>query len=163
MKKAVFFDRDGTLIHDKHYLNDPNNIDYMPGVFTALKSLSEAGYLLFVVTNQSGIPRGLVSEENLQEIHQHMQNEFSKHGFKIEKYYHSPYLPESDHPSRKPNPGMLLQAAEEFSIDLSSSWMIGDKDIDLQAGERAGTHSLQVSESKSLTDCANEILKANTN
>ena len=158
MKKAIFFDRDGTLIENKHYLNDPNDIEYMPGVFEALKSLSDAGYLLFVATNQSGIPRGLVSEENMHEIHKRMQDKFSENGFKIEKYYYSPHMPDSDHPSRKPNPGMLLQAAEEFSIDLNSSWMIGDKDIDVETGHNAGAQSILLDSTVTLLDCAKRIL-----
>ena len=158
MNKAVFFDRDGTLIVDKHYLNDPNDIEYMPGAFTALKKLSDAGYMLIVVTNQSGIPRGKVTEENLHQIHSNMQSEFEKHGFKIEEYYFSPHLPDSDHPTRKPNPGMLLQASEEHSVDLKSSWMIGDKDIDVEAGHRAGARSILFDGNITLEECAEKIL-----
>ncbi len=142
LKKAVLFDRDGTLIIDKHYLNDPEGVEFLPGAFEALARLRDAGFLLIVVTNQSGIARGLVQTENLVRIHEKMQSELAKHGLEISRYYHSPHLPESDHPTRKPNPGMLLQAIQDFHLDREQTWMVGDKPSDIEAGRRAGVRSI---------------------
>lgn len=139
--KLLILDRDGTLIFDKVYLNDPANIEYLPGVFTALKQFQKKGFQFAVATNQSGIPRGKVQLENLLSIHQRMRGDFERQGLTIEKFYFSPHLPDSDHPSRKPNPGMLLQALKDLVGDPGSSWMIGDKMIDVEAGHRAGCRS----------------------
>jgi histidinol-phosphate phosphatase family protein len=142
--KAVFFDRDGTLIVDKIYLNDPDAIEYLPGVFTALQMLRDAGYVFFVATNQSGVPRGKVTIPNLLEIHRRIRAAFSQHGVDILEFYYAPYLTEHDHIFRKPNPGMLLQGASEYNIDLGKSWMVGDKMVDVEAGHRAGVRSILV-------------------
>lgn len=143
-QKAVFVDRDGTIIIDKVYLNDPEQIEYIPGVFDSLKKLRDLGYHFFVATNQSGIPRGRVQLRNLNEIHRRIRAEFSRHGVDICEFYYAPYMTDFDHPMRKPNPGMLLTAAEEYNIDLGQSWMIGDKDVDVSAGHRAGARAVLV-------------------
>src|SRR5688572_28522132 len=96
-QKAVFFDRDGTLIQDRVYLNDPEQIVYLPGIFTALRDLRDAGFAFFVVTNQSGIPRGLVSLKNLHEIHRRIRFAFAEHGVDIRDFYYAPYLTNDDH------------------------------------------------------------------
>lgn len=144
MNKAVIFDRDGTLIVDKYYLNNPDDVEYLPGVFEHLLRLKEAGYRFVVATNQSGIPRGWVKEENLHAIHKRMTQDFAVYGIEFEAYYYSPHMPESDHPDRKPNPGMLLRAAKEFHLDLRQSWMVGDKMSDVEAGHRAGTKTVLI-------------------
>jgi len=141
-RKTIFLDRDGTIIEDIPYLNDPDKINYLPNVFKALKNLREAGYSFVIVTNQSGVPRGLVKIENLHEIHNRIQREFSKHGIEFLEFYYAPHLPDSQHHTRKPNPGMLLLASDKFDIDLSKSWMIGDKLSDVEAGVRAGVKSI---------------------
>lgn len=142
--KAVFLDRDGTLIVDKVYLNDPEQIEYLPGVFTALKQLSDAGFIFLIVTNQSGIPRGLVSVENLNEIHRRMRVAFAEHGVKLLEFYYAPYLTEVDHPLRKPNPGMILKGVNDYNVDIKRSWMIGDRMVDVEAGHRAGAKTIMV-------------------
>lgn len=142
LKKAVFFDRDDTIIIDKVYLNDPNQIEYFDDALVSLKKLADAGFLLFVVSNQSGITRGLVQESNLHAIHEKMQNDFLKMGFQFTHYYYCPHLPESNHRDRKPNPGMLLQAQKDYGVDLSNSWMVGDRYSDVEAGIRAGTKTI---------------------
>jgi D-glycero-D-manno-heptose 1,7-bisphosphate phosphatase len=142
MKKTIFFDRDGTLIIDKIYLNDPNQIEYLPGVFEALRRLRDAEYQFVVVTNQSGVPRGLVTIENLNEIHRRMTDEFARHGVFFAGFYYAAFSVESNHPMRKPNPGMLMAAAQDHKVDLSASWMIGDRISDVEAGHRAGCRSI---------------------
>lgn len=141
-KKTVFLDRDGTLIIDKIYLNDPDQIVYLPGVFEALSRLRDAGYQFVMVTNQSGIARGIVSLENLNEIHRRMSIAFAEHGIEFAAIYYAPYAVDSNHPLRKPAPGMLLKGAEECAADLKSSWMVGDRISDVVAGHRAGCRSI---------------------
>jgi D-glycero-D-manno-heptose 1,7-bisphosphate phosphatase len=140
--KAVFLDRDGTIIVDKCYLNDPDQIEYFPGVFDALKALSDKGYKLFIVTNQSGIARGIVDPKNLEEIHRRIANAYAEYGVKFDAFYSAPYSVESNHFERKPNPGMLEKGAKEHSVDLSQSWMVGDRMTDVEAGHRAGAKSI---------------------
>lgn len=141
-KKAIFFDRDGTLIIDKIYLNDPDQITYLPGVFETLAKLRDAGYVFVMVTNQSGVARGIVSLENLAEIHRRMTVEFAKHQITFEGIYYAPYSVESNHEMRKPNPGMLTTAAREHGLDLKQSWIVGDRMTDAEAGLRAGCRSV---------------------
>lgn len=152
MKKAIIFDRDGTLIVDKVYLNDPNAIEYLPNIFSALKTLRDAGFCFFVATNQSGVPRGLVTLSNLNEIHRRMKAEFAAHGVDIIDFYYAPYLTNDDHIYRKPNPGMLLQAANEYNLNLGLSWMIGDRMSDVEAGARAGTRTILLSHIKEIEE-----------
>jgi len=147
-QKAIFFDRDGTLIYDEHYLNDYKEIRYLPEVFKTLTELKNAGYVFVVVTNQSGIARGLVTEEQMHKIHEVMIKDFKKHSIEFLDFYFSPHLPDSNHPTRKPNPGMLLAAAEKHNIDLSKSWMIGDKMSDVDAGLNAGCRAILLSTDK---------------
>lgn len=157
-KKAIFFDRDGTLIVDKPYLNDPDQIEYLPGVFSALKKLQEEGFLLIIVTNQSGISRGLIEINNLNKIHSNMKSEFSRYGVELLGFYYAPYLPSSDHPLRKPNPGMLFEAAKDFNVDLGQSWMIGDRMTDVAAGVRAGTRTILLSDAPVLSKDSTEFI-----
>ena len=142
--KAIFLDRDGTIIVDKVYLNDPDAIEYLPGVFTALKQLRDAGFIFLIVTNQSGIPRELVQIKNLNEIHRRIRYEFARNGVDLLDFYYAPYLTDYDHHLRKPNPGMLLEGAQHYHVDLKQSWMIGDRMIDIEAGHRAGVKSILV-------------------
>ena len=141
-RKVVFLDRDDTLIEDKVYLNDPKQIFYLPEVFESLKLLQDGGYELYVVTNQSGVPRGLVTHENIAEIHNVIHQDFAQRDVEILGFAYAPHLPDSDHYLRKPNPGMLLEAAKEHNIDLKQSWMVGDRMTDVEAGHRAGGRSI---------------------
>lgn len=141
-KKAVIFDRDGTLIVDRIYLNDPEKIEYLPGVFEALRLLRDGGFVFAVATNQSGVPRGMVDVRNLDEIHRRIQAEFCKYGVEILSFHSAPYMTDNDHIFRKPNPGMLLEAAQWHGFDLSRSWMVGDRMSDVEAGHRAGCRSV---------------------
>jgi D-glycero-D-manno-heptose 1,7-bisphosphate phosphatase len=141
-KKTIFFDRDGTLIIDKVYLNDPDQIEYLPGVFEALRLLRDNGYQFIVVTNQSGIARRLVTIENLDETHRRISGEFAKFGVHFAGFYYAPYSVESNHPIRKPHPGMLLRGARDHNVDLAKSWMIGDRISDVVAGARAGCRTI---------------------
>lgn len=149
MRKAIFFDRDGTLIKDKIYLNDPNNIEYLPGAVESLKRLRDLGFVFVVVTNQSGMAKGIVQIENLNLIHQKMTAFFASHGLDVSRYYYAPYNTETNHPMRKPNPGMLQAATQDHNLDLSESWMIGDRWSDISAGKALGLRSIFVLGSES--------------
>ena len=141
-KKAIFLDRDGTLIVDKIYLNDPDQIEYLPGAFEALRLLRDHGFHFVVATNQSGIPRGLVTLKNLHEIHRRIRFEFARHGVDFLSFHYAPFMTSYPHPLRKPNAGMILEAARDYAIDLSKSWMVGDRMTDVEAGHRAGCRSI---------------------
>ncbi len=142
MIKAVFLDRDGTLIVDKIYLNDPDAIEYLPGVFESLKKLRDYGYKFIVATNQSGVPRGLVTLKNLNEIHNRIRREMSCHGIDILQFYYAPFLTDDRHPMRKPNQGMLDCGVRDFNVNRKQSWMVGDRMTDVSAGHRAGMKSI---------------------
>lgn len=141
-KPAVILDRDGTLIVDRIYLNDPEQIEYLPGVFEALRLLRDHGFVFCVATNQSGVPRGLVDVRNLDEIHRRIQAKFAAEGVDILSFHSAPFMTDNDHHFRKPNPGMLLEAAQWYNLDLPRSWMVGDRMSDVEAGHRAGTRSV---------------------
>lgn len=149
--KAVFLDRDQTLIEDPGYINHPSQVRLLPGVAQALIQLKKMGYLLVVVSNQSGVARGLVTEEVLQQIHHQLKKLLADEGAYLDAIYYCPFHPEGVIPKyrcesdlRKPNPGMLLKAAQDLSIDLSRSWMIGDSFRDIEAGIRAGCKTILI-------------------
>jgi D-glycero-D-manno-heptose 1,7-bisphosphate phosphatase len=143
---AVFLDRDGTLIEEVDYLADPAGVVLIPGAAQALKNLAQAGYKLVLVTNQSGVARGLLDESRLAQIHERLSDLLHGEGTRLDGIYACIHHPEFGSPCdcRKPQPGMLLQAAEDLQLDLERSWMIGDAARDLEAGKRAGTRSLLV-------------------
>ncbi len=136
-KRAVFLDRDGVLIEERHYLHKIEDVVIFPGTGRALRSLQEAGFLLFVVTNQSGIGRGYFSEQEMHAVHDHIRAELAKDGVRFTKFYHAPEAPDQPSRGRKPSPEFLLDAQREFHVDLSSSYMVGDKLVDLECGWNA--------------------------
>lgn len=137
-QKAFFFDRDGVINVDHGYIAKIENFDFMDGVFPVLRALAANGYLLVIVTNQSGIGRGYYTEEDFQRITDWMLKRFSEEQIEIASVYHCPHAPEAGCACRKPAPGMFLQAVREHGIDPAASWMIGDKDADMQAAQAAG-------------------------
>lgn len=137
-KKAVFLDRDGVINVEKDYVHRIEDFEFLPGVLEAAKSFYEKGYLLIVVTNQSGIGRGYYTNEDFERVTKYMEQEFEKNGAKIAKTYRCPHTPNDACDCRKPRPGMLLSAKEEFDIDMNASWMIGDKEGDIKAALAAG-------------------------
>jgi len=147
--KAIFLDRDGVLIYDKEYLAHPDHLELIPGVET-LRTWQET-YRLIVVTNQSGVARGKFSEERLLEIHQKLLTELDVHGVFLDAIYYCPHHPEYGETClcRKPNPGMLLAAAENFGLDLTNSWMIGDRSSDIAAGAAASCRTILLGDSPS--------------
>ena len=149
--KAIFLDCDGTLIEDPGYINSPDQVKLLEGVTEALVELRAMGYKLIVVSNQSGVARGIVTEQVLGEIHNRLRQQLAEKGAHLDEIYYCPYHPEGvvrkyrkESDWRKPNPGMLLAAADELKIDLSQSWCIGDSNRDIEAGLRAGCKTILV-------------------
>ena len=138
MNRAVFFDRDGTLIAEKNYLSRVEDVEIFPGTGTALKKLSDAGYKLFMVTNQSGIGRGYFTLAEAVRVNEHLCQELTRDGVAFENIYLAPEAPDQPSRGRKPSPQFLFDARDEFQIDLAESFMIGDKLIDLECGWNAG-------------------------
>ncbi len=138
MNRAVFLDRDGTLIAEKNYLHRPEEVEIFPEAFPALKKLSAAGYKLVIVTNQSAIGRGYFTLADAENVNAHVAAEFARHGIHFEKTYIAPEAPEQPSRGRKPSPQFLFDARDEFKINLAESFMVGDKLIDLECGWNAG-------------------------
>lgn len=138
MNRAVFLDRDGTLVVDRHYLSDPSQLEIFPGVPAALKRLQDAGFKLFIVTNQSGIGRGYYTLEDMHRVNAKLIADLDRDGVRFEKIYFAPEAPEQPSRGRKPSPQFLFDARDEFGVDLSESYMIGDKLIDVECGRNAG-------------------------
>ena len=143
--KAVFFDRDGTLNVDRDYLYKIEDLRWMPYAREAMFYLAQRGYIVFVITNQSGVARGYYSEAEVQALHERMANDVAAYGGSIEKFYYCPHHKEGkvvayavDCTCRKPKPGMLLQACAEYDIDKEQSFMVGDGKRDVEAAEAAG-------------------------
>jgi len=144
-KPAIFLDRDGTLNEEVDYLSEPERLVMIPGAAAAVARLNALGIPVVVVTNQSGIGRGKYGWQDFAAVMSRMGTLLALENARIDAVYASPHHEKgqgdyavADHPDRKPNPGMLLRAAEEHDLDLSRSWMVGDKAIDLEAGRRAG-------------------------
>jgi D-glycero-D-manno-heptose 1,7-bisphosphate phosphatase len=137
MNRAVFLDRDGTLNIERHYLHDPEALEIFPCTSAALRQLMDAGFALFIVTNQSGIGRGYYTEADMHAVNDRLSELLVPDGVRFEKIYFAPDAPEMDSPGRKPSPKFLLDAAAEFGVDLAASYMVGDKLIDLQCGWNA--------------------------
>jgi D-glycero-D-manno-heptose 1,7-bisphosphate phosphatase len=136
--RAVFLDRDGTIIEDKDYLHRPDEVVIFPGCVRALRRLQDAGFKLIMVTNQSGVGRGYFSLDDVHRVHEHLCVEFAKHGVQVDKIYIAPEHPDAPSRGRKPSPQFLFDARDEFALDLARSYMVGDKLIDLECGWNAG-------------------------
>ncbi|MBK5276903.1 MAG: D-glycero-beta-D-manno-heptose 1,7-bisphosphate 7-phosphatase [Desulfuromonadales bacterium] len=150
MKRAVFIDRDGTINVEKEYLYRTEDFEFIPGAAEAIRLFNDAGWLVIVVSNQSGVARGYYTEEDVHNLHRHISAQLLQAGAKVDAWFYCPH-----HPSgrgsyalpcrcRKPLPGMLLEAAGRFEIDLEASVMIGDKLVDVEAGRAAGCRSILV-------------------
>ena len=138
MNRAIFLDRDGTLIVEKNYLHRPEDVVIFPGAGAALKKLSDAGFKLFVVTNQSGIGRGYFTLADAGRVNEHLGREFARDGVRFEKTYIAPEAPDQPGRGRKPSPQFLFDARDEFDLNLAESFMVGDKLTDLECGWNAG-------------------------
>jgi D-glycero-D-manno-heptose 1,7-bisphosphate phosphatase len=151
MNKAVFLDRDGTIIEDVGYLSSPEQIKFIPGSIDAIKSLNQSGYKVIVISNQSGVARGHFSEDMLQTVDKVVHRGLLHGGAHVDAHYYCPHHPQhgvypykQECDCRKPNTGLVKQAAKKFDIDLKSSFMIGDKATDIELGKRSGVKTAMV-------------------
>lgn len=162
LSKAVFFDRDGTINSDEghYYIYKAEDFVFNPGVIDGMKRLQNAGYLLFVITNQGGIAKGIYTDEDVEKVHIYMCRELEKHGIKITQIYYCPH-----HESiktcqcRKPSPYMVNRAIEEYNIDRSSSWFIGDSGKDVECAEAAGIKPIHIQKNQDITSAIDKILQ----
>ena len=143
--KTVFFDRDGVLNVDKDYLHKIEELEWVEGAKEAVAYLTKEGYTIFVVTNQSGIARGYYKVDDMHRLHEHMTRELAAVGGKLTKFYYCPHLPSSkikeyavECDCRKPKPGLLLHAMNEYPVDKEASFLIGDKQRDIDSAHAAG-------------------------
>lgn len=147
-RPAVFLDRDGTLNVEKNYLYRIEDWEWIPGCVAAIADLNAAGVPVIVVTNQAGIARGLYTETDLFRLHEFVRAELHRAGARVDAFYHCPHHPDFgarvDCDCRKPRPGMLRRAAAEQGIDLTRSWVIGDRETDLDAAVACGAHPVLV-------------------
>ncbi len=145
-RPAAFFDRDGVFNADKGYVHRLEDLDWIEGGPRAVRRLNDLGYLVILVTNQSGIGRGYYDEDAMRQVHEALVEHLSSEGARLDAIYYAPHHEDApderyrhpDHPDRKPNPGMLLKAMRDFPIDPGRSFLIGDKQSDLEAARRAG-------------------------
>jgi D-glycero-D-manno-heptose 1,7-bisphosphate phosphatase len=138
MKRAVFLDRDGTIIEERNYLRRVEEVVIFPKAAAALERLHRAGFMLFIVSNQSGVGRGYFTLADVEKVNEHLLSELGRGGVRFEKVYIAPEAPDAPSRGRKPSPQFLLDARDEFGVDLAQSYMIGDKLIDLECGWNAG-------------------------
>lgn len=151
MDKVVFLDRDGTINEEVHYLHRPEDLRILDGVSDAIRELKEAGFKLVVITNQAGVARGYYSCEDVEILHQYLNQQLEKDGGHIDAFYYCPHHPvhgigeyKKVCHCRKPDIGMFEMAEKDFSVDKSHSYMIGDKELDVQAGKNYGVESILV-------------------
>ncbi|MFI4965511.1 MAG: D-glycero-alpha-D-manno-heptose-1,7-bisphosphate 7-phosphatase [Caulobacterales bacterium] len=150
LRPALFLDRDGVLNEDRGYVSRWEDFRWISGAREAVAAFNRAGWLVIVVTNQSGVGRGFYSEADVHALHARMAEDLSKAGGHIDAFYHAPQHPEApldayrhpDPPDRKPNPGMILRALGEWPIDKAASVLVGDKPSDLEAALRAGVRGV---------------------
>jgi D-glycero-D-manno-heptose 1,7-bisphosphate phosphatase len=140
--QAIFLDRDNTVIKDDGYFHDASAIVFIPGAIDGLRALHNAGFLLFIITNQSGIGRGYFPESDAIAVHEKITELLAEQSIPIEKIYYCPHAPEDNCECRKPKPFLILKAAQEFNIDLAKSFFIGDHSKDIKAGKAAGTRTV---------------------
>ena len=152
--KAVFLDRDDTILDDPGYISSPEQVKLLPGAAKAIASLSKLGFKTIVISNQSGVARGIVTEKGLNKIHDHFEKLLGDNGAYLDAIYYCPYHPQGtvkeytkESNLRKPNNGMIIQAAKDFDIDLKASWMIGDSYRDVEAGVSSGCKTILISSS----------------
>lgn len=150
-RRAVFLDRDGTMIEDVDYLTEVEQIRILPGVPAALRRLREAGYLLLVVTNQSAVARGMLTEAKLADIHAELNRRLAADGAEVDAFYYCPHLPDGVVEGyarvcdcRKPAAGLFRRAAREWGVETERSYAVGDSERDVQAGRAAGCFSIRL-------------------
>ena len=157
-RRYVFVDRDDTVAKNVPYCDSPEKFHLFPGIPSQIRRLNEAGFLVIMITNQSGINRGLFTEETLSKIHEKMTSELRSEGAYIDKIFHCPHRPDENCRCRKPNTLLGEWAIEEFGIDVSESYMIGDSDADMEFGKRLGCTPIRIDGDHSFKDAVDMIV-----
>jgi D-glycero-D-manno-heptose 1,7-bisphosphate phosphatase len=138
MNRALFLDRDGTLIEEKDYLHRPEEVAFVPGAIAALKRLQNAGFKLIMLTNQSGVGRGYFPLSDVHRVHEHIARQLDQDAVRLDQIYIAPEAPDQPSRGRKPSPQFVFDARDEFHLDLARCYMVGDKWIDIECAQRAG-------------------------
>ena len=168
MKKAIFLDRDGVIVHDKGYMHKTKDVSLIEGSAEAIKLFNEAGYVVVIVSNQAGIARGLFKEKDVDVFNKELLKQLKALGAHIDKVYYCPHHPTDGVVKeysiicecRKPSPGMLTTAAKEHGIDMANSWMVGDRQSDIDAGKKAGCNTIFIGkDAKNLLEASHYILE----
>jgi D-glycero-D-manno-heptose 1,7-bisphosphate phosphatase len=141
---AVFLDRDGTIVVNKHYLADPDELELLPNAAAGLRDLRDLDARLVVVTNQSGIGRGYFDETALAAMHSRLEELLAAEGVELAGIYACPHAPDAGCDCRKPAPGLYLQAVAELGLELEGSFVVGDGDVDMEAGARIGATAIRI-------------------
>jgi histidinol-phosphate phosphatase family protein len=156
--KAVFLDRDGVINKERSdYVKTVQELVIFD-VAESIKKLKESGFLVIVVSNQSAINRGLTNQQNIKQIHDAIQEYLKSNGTQIDAFYYCPHRPDENCNCRKPKPGLLYMASTDLQIDLQSSWMIGDRNSDMEAGQIAGCKSIMIHNNSELQDAVQCII-----
>lgn len=159
LKKAIFLDRDGVLNKErKDYVKCISELEIFPEIIIPIKKLKNSGFLIVVITNQSAINRGIITIENVKEIHQYIQNYLKKYDLKIDGFFICPHRPDENCLCRKPKSELLLKAIKEFKINVNLSWMIGDNDSDIIAARNIGCKAIKVGNKLNFNQAVEKIL-----
>ena len=143
-ERYVLLDRDGTIMYDKHYLHDPDGVELLPGAVEGLRRLADLGFKFAVLTNQSGVGRGYFDEAAVHACNERLSELLAPHGVRIEAYFYCPHTPDDECGCRKPETGLMAQAAQALGFDPKRSWMIGDKTADMGVGRNSGARTILV-------------------
>lgn len=158
--RAIFLDRDGVLNKDRiDYVKNIGELEIFSNIGKCIRQINERGFLVIVVTNQSAIGRKLITNNDVENIHNYIQKFLKKYNAKIDAFYYCPHHPIDNCDCRKPKSGLLIKAAHDFSIDLKNSWMIGDHDRDIESGTNVGCKSIKVTHKNTLDNIIDDILK----
>ena len=145
LSRAVFLDRDGVLTRERpDYVKTPDELEILPGIEAPLREIQKRGFQIVIITNQSVVGRGLTTHDEMSRIHEKLRVELARLGCRIDAIYYCPHRPDEGCNCRKPEPGLILKASRELGIDTAKSWMIGDKEMDLEAARRAGCRGIRV-------------------
>lgn len=160
MKKAAFLDRDGVInrkLPEGQYVTRWEELQFLPGVADAIALLTQAGFCVLAVSNQRCVAKGLLTVNDLESIHARMCRELAERGAFVTKVYYCPHAGDPPCECRKPAPGLILRAAREHEIDLKESWMIGDSNIDVEAGKNAGCRTVRITDGDAAVDCKPDL------
>ena len=162
MTKAIFLDRDGVINKErKDYVKSIDEFQILDGVPESIKMLKEKGFVVIVITNQSAINRGLVTIETLNKIHNYFQKFLKENNTFIDDFYFCPHRPDENCQCRKPNPGMLIKAVQDYNIDMNQSFMIGNSLTDVQAAQKAGCKGILLNQNQTLLELVTNLIKVN--